>query len=114
MAKFDEEIDISKLLEKSTKKAGAKNVSISKKGIFDMASNPMISMAIQNMQGKYKLLIFMMIIFLLVGVVSSAYWVGYAFVYHTNKSLLTSAAVISLLVIRRIIKNIKSKKTKKK
>lgn len=109
-----EDMDISHLLEKEVKKNGGKNLTISKKGVLDMANNPMISMALTNMPAKYKTLIFLAFIFLIVGAISSVYWVVEAFGWYPKESLLTTAGIIALYVIGRIRKNLKKKKQTQK
>ena len=113
MSKF-EDIDISELIKKQPTKNQAKNVKISKKGLFDMAENPMIAMALNNMPGKYKAMIFFAFVFIIVGAISSVYWVAEVFAYHPSESLIGSAAIIFLYVVRRIYKNIKGKSNSKK
>lgn len=98
-------VDIGKILEENRKrnKSGNNEKGKDAGGILSMANNPMVQMAIQNIPKKYKVLILLAFIFIVVGIVSTIGWIMSAFAWYPVISLKVLGGIVALVLFMNTV-----------
>lgn len=105
-------VDIKQIIEESKKNKKNVNTNTEKEGggILSMANNPMVQMAIQNIPKKYKVMILLAFVFIVIGIVSTVLWTISAFQLYPVISLKVIGAVVAVaLFISTVYKVAKNK-----
>lgn len=104
-------IDIQKIIEENKTKNKSVNNNQPDKvpGILSMANNPMVQMAIKNIPKKYKVMILMAFVFIVIGIGSTVYDIVQSIRMYPMISLKSISGIIglsfSMSTIIRIAKN---------
>ncbi len=104
-------VDIQKIIEENKKKVKPNHNSETDKsgGILAMANNPMIQMAIKKIPNKYKILILLAFVFVVIGIGTTVYGLIQSIEFYPMIVLKSIGAILGFLyfvnTIYRVTKN---------
>lgn len=105
--KFDD-IDVEKIIKQQGKNSDKKGSGKpSSKGLMDLAGNPLISMAIQNIPNKYKAMIVLAVLFIIVGIGTTIYGIIQLTMINPQIATIVYAILGGFIIIKWTINKIR-------